>query len=150
MHNNHCNYTIDCDDPTNGIDPILSSCLKYGNVDSIVSSESDRFTVTQMRHHFPSAPYKNGYNSYSFAWYPQSNQADIGIVFDSNMKVALECLINEKNTDEEKTEIDAISGGDNRLRFKLKIRLMVYKKLTISADSTGKWIFEINKPIVSK
>lgn len=144
--NNHSNYTAEVEDPINGFDPIIKCRLKYGNLERIIPSESDHFTISQIRHHTPSAPYKNGFHFYPFSWYPLSNQSDIAIIFDSKMKVVLECLINEKNTNEEKTEIASISGGSN-MRFKLKVRLMVYKRLTITKDpKTQKWMFEINKP----
>lgn len=144
--NNHSNYTEDSENPTTGFDPVIKCKLKYGNVDRIVDSDIDHFTISQVRHHTASAPYKNGYHIYPFSWYPFSNQADIAIIFNSELKVSLECLINERDTNEEKTEIASLSAGRDTTRFKMKVRLMVYKKLSIFKDTkSNRWIFEINK-----
>ncbi len=143
FQNNYHNYTCDSEDPMNGFDPLIKTNLRYGNSERITNLSNDHFLISQVRHHFPSAPYKNGYHTYSFAWYSHSNQSDIGIVFSPEMKVKLECLIDDKNSSEEKLEIASLNNSSSS-RFKLKIRLLVLKKITISKVS-DKWIWEINK-----
>lgn len=170
-NHNYSNYTTDTNDLYSGWDPIKTTTLKYGTTERLKNMPSDHFSIAEPRKHFPSAPSERGYHGYSYANDSTSQYGDIGIVLaDMNAKlecrIANNNIFTNFDSDDDDGEEDEIvdsdiivadqklnnkyqkgskSGGsvvkETTPDFKTRVRLLVLRKFTITAQKDNKYTF---------
>lgn len=148
--NNYSNYTTNTGDLYSGWDPIYHNSIKYGTLYKFKEMESDHFNIGESRKHFRSSPREMGYHAYSFAHQSYNYNGEVGVVLDGK-NAKLLCKFSNKDIYElkNKSEIDIDDNFDVTLdepdadiiasspKYKMRIRLMVIKKLTINRDDRG-------------
>lgn len=129
----YSNYTTDSQNVSSGWDPILHSSLKY-------KKENDhRFKELPSKHssfmeafkHFPTIPEDFGYHAESIAYNSVNYNGDINLIM-KNLGAQLICTFNTPNSDEESP------------LFKLKVRGLALRKLTITQDDKGNFKYNLD------
>lgn len=140
-YNNFSNYTSNTDDLSLGWDPIKHNSLKYGEHYKFKMMESDHFTISEARYHFPSAPRDSGYHAKSFGHNSSSYNGDVGITFGP-LDTKFSCYLEKPDMYRlpKKSSImddDDDDKEEHNATFKLRVRLLVLKKLTITRTDTN-------------
>lgn len=169
---NYSNYTTDTDDIYSGWDPIKSTSLSYGSIKRLDNMPSDHFSIAEPRKHFPSSPAatERGYHAHSYAWDSTDHNGDIGIVF-AGLNAYMECKLDNNNIyinsnceddeDENDDDIADFSPEDEQDKilpnkqcriipeqngspnFIVRVRLLIVRKFTVSADGEDGYKFTI-------
>jgi hypothetical protein len=159
--NNYSNYTSNTDDINEGWDPISKNTLKYGETCKFKDMDSDHFNISESRKHFPSSPNEAGYHGYSFAWHSNNYIGEVGVTL-KGLNTKLICKISDNdiyrmpykpdmnvNQDIENESFDYMMKEDieekvkESPKFVLRTRLLVYKKISISKNETGRYDFTL-------
>lgn len=145
-NNNFSNYTSNTDDLMLGWDPIKHNSLKYGENYKFNSMESDHFTLSEARYHFPSAPRYIGYHAKSFGNDSSKYDGEVGIVLGP-LNAKLACYLEKPDMYKMAKKSQMYDDEDEYVQeqnpsFKLRVRLLVLKKLTITLVD-NQYIFKV-------
>lgn len=149
-NNNYSNYTTNSHDLRDGWDPIKTNTLSYGTDNKFKDMTSNHFSK---RRNFLSSPLEAGYHAYNYAWDPTGSEGDVAVDIGF-LRAKLKCLlynsdINEESSylrDEDVIEYDEENQSNNAKNnslFKLKVRILVLRHLTINRSDDG-FNIEIN------
>lgn len=146
-YNNFSNYTSNTDELSLGWDPIKHNSLKYGEHYKFKMMESDHFNIGEARYHFPSAPRYSGYHAKAFGHDSTNYNGEVGVTLGA-LDAKLCCYLERPDMYKLAKKSMMMDDDDqefirkNNPKFKLRIRLLVLKKLTITRTDTG-CIFKI-------
>jgi hypothetical protein len=153
-YNNYSNYTCNTNDLYAGWDPLHLQSLKYGTTYKFKDMESDHFNIGESRKHTRSSPEEIGYHVLSNAYQSHNYHGEVGIVYGKDTKLIchfankdIYALKTKSQVDDEDDDFDftlpepEMDTNTQSPNFKMRIRLMVIKKLTINRDDHGTYTF---------
>ncbi len=151
---NFSNYTTNSDNLFEGWNPCSTVDLKYGGAYRVEKLSHEHFDLSEPWDFFPSAPAEPGYNAYTFGYEPTTLNADTAIVLEplnASLHIKLGDTDPFKTIEEEEDEydddgeivppealLDNHLAENQRSRYLIHVRALVYKKLEMSWSEKGK------------